>query len=59
MEAFDMATFDDRDFKHIFNFLLQYKWVHDLHLTKFLESRVWEKIPDDVSHCNAGVTIYF
>ncbi|XP_070178717.1 uncharacterized protein [Littorina saxatilis] len=57
MEAFDMATFDDRDFKHIFNFLLQYKWVHDLHLTKFLESRVWEKIPDDWNELFSAMTL--
>ena len=40
----------DFNFKEIFTFLAQYHWVHDLHLTRFLESKVWENFPVEVSY---------
>ena len=39
----------DFNFEEIFAFLSQYHWIHDLHVTKFLESKVWEHFPIEVS----------
>ncbi|KAL8563892.1 hypothetical protein ACOMHN_049548 [Nucella lapillus] len=37
----------DRDFVDLFSFLSQYHWIHDLQLTKFLESEVWNHLPSE------------
>ncbi|XP_076438925.1 uncharacterized protein LOC143277871 [Babylonia areolata] len=35
----------DRGFLELFSFLSHYHWIHDLHLTQFFESRVWDHMP--------------
>jgi len=41
--------------RELLQFVIQHRWVHDIQLTRFMELKWWERIPEEVGQISEYV----
>ena len=47
-EATSTVADPSEHLRELLQFVIQHRWVHDIQLTRFVELKWWERIPEEV-----------